>query len=253
MTAPTGTKRKAAERARANTPAKKANQAPAKEAKEASAGSAKKAKEQRRSPAAERAYARRAQRVEEKKRPPRQPARGRRLRLRGPQSRASFVLLVMILLAAGVATTLLLSTQAIADSYRLEQIRQENENLAERAQQLQQDVAKDGSASSLAKRAQALGMVPAGEPAHLVQNPDGSVTVVGEPRKVTAPPPPPPPPPPATATTPTPPPGSPAGDTSPTDTPSTGNTPPAATPTAGNAQQGAPQADQQQAPDGAGH
>lgn len=181
MTAPTRTRRKPADKARVATPAR---ETPAKEKRQSA----------RRTPAAERAYARRAQRVEEAQRPAARPGRGRRLRLRRPQSRASFVTFVMVLLAAGVATTLLLSTQAIADSYRLEQTRQENNNLAERAQQLQQDVTKEGSASSLAQRARALGMVPAGEPAHLVQNPDGSVTVVGDPRKVTAPAPPAPPP-----------------------------------------------------------
>ncbi|MFD2422559.1 hypothetical protein [Amycolatopsis pigmentata] len=141
----------------------------------------------RRTLAAERAYARRAQRVEGIRRAAREPERTGGFRLRWPRSRASFVLIVMVLLAAGVVVTLLLSTQAIADSYRLEQIRQENANLAERSERLQQDVNSAGSASSLAERAKALGMVPAGDPAHLVRNPDGSITVVGEPEKVTAP------------------------------------------------------------------
>ncbi|GLY69396.1 hypothetical protein [Amycolatopsis taiwanensis] len=214
MTAPTRARRKPADKARATTPPR---ETPAKEKRQAG----------RRTTAAERAYARRAQRVEEAKRPAPRRERGRRLRLWRPQSRASFVTFVMVLLAAGVATTLLLSTQAIADSYRLEQIRQENSNLAERAQQLQQDVTKEGSASSLAERARALGMQPAGEPAHLVQNPDGSVTVVGDPRKVTAPPPPPPPP---------------------------SSTPPAAPQGEQQAPQGEQtQGEQQQAPSGAGH
>ena len=125
------------------------------------------------------------------------------LRLHRPRSRASFVLIVMALLAAGVATTLLLSTQAIADSYRLEQVRQENADLAERSEQLQQDVTKSEAASSLAERAKALGMVPAGEPAHLVQNPDGTVKVVGDPQQVATPAP--------AATSSTPPPPTPAG------------------------------------------
>lgn len=143
----------------------------------------------RRTLAAERAYARRAQRVEGIRRAGREtePERTGGFRLRWPRSRASFVLIVMVLLAAGVAVTLLLSTQAIADSYRLEQIRQENANLAERSERLQQDVNSAGSASSLAEHAKALGMVPAGDPAHLVRNPDGSITVVGEPEKVTTP------------------------------------------------------------------
>ncbi|HKS49541.1 MAG TPA: hypothetical protein VJT49_31420 [Amycolatopsis sp.] len=170
MTAPARTRRKPEEASVATPP----GQAPD--------------RERRRGSAAERAYARRAQRAEGLRRPAGQPERTRGFRLRGPKSRASFVLIVMLLLAAGIAVTLLLSTQAIADSYRLEQIRQENANLAERSEQLQQDVSKAGSASSLAERAKALGMVPAGDPAHLVKNPDGSITVVGDPEKATAPP-----------------------------------------------------------------
>ncbi|MDQ0382340.1 hypothetical protein [Amycolatopsis thermophila] len=136
-----------------------------------------------RSTAAERAYARRAQRAEGLKARPEPQRRTTRLKLRMPRSRATFVMLVMVLLGAGVVTTLLLSTQAIADSYRLEQLRENNATLAERVEQLQQDVSGAESPSSLAERAKALGMVPAGDPAHLVQNPDGSVTVVGQPKK----------------------------------------------------------------------
>lgn len=148
-----------------------------------------------RSAAAERAYARRAQRLEVLRRNEKEPQReGRRRRLRWPRSRASFVLIVMTLLAGGVAVTLLLSTQAIADSYRLEQIRQENAGLAEQSERLQQDVSSADSASSLADRAEALGMVPSGDPAHLVQNPDGTIRVVGQPKKAVAPAPPAPPP-----------------------------------------------------------
>ena len=134
--------------------------------------------------AAERAYARRAQRTQALEQGARAPQpRRARIALRLPRSRATFVMLVMVLLGAGVVTTLLLSTQAIADSYRLEQLRENNAALAERVEQLQQDVSGAESPSSLAERAKALGMVPAGDPAHLVRNPDGSVTVVGEPKK----------------------------------------------------------------------
>jgi len=142
---------------------------------------------QQRTAAAERAYARRAQRADLLRGKEIQQPAARKLRLRWPRSRASFVLIVMTLLAAGVIATLLLSTQAIADSYRLEQIREENSALAEQSEQLQQDVTKAEAASSLADHAKALGMVPSGEPAHLVQNADGTVTVVGKPAKAVAP------------------------------------------------------------------
>ncbi|GHF76048.1 outer membrane murein-binding lipoprotein Lpp [Amycolatopsis bartoniae] len=196
MTAPTRTRRKPPAETPSRTRAKEATRV---ERRPTRTG-------QQRTTAAERAYARRAQRVDLLRRTDDEPKRdGRKLRLRWPRSRASFVLIVMTLLAAGVVTTLLLSTQAIADSYRLEQIREENSNLAEQSEQLQQGVTKAEAASSLAARAKALGMVPAGNPAHLVQNPDGSVTVVGTPEKAVGQAPPPP------STAATPPPANPPG------------------------------------------
>ncbi|MEU6644822.1 septum formation initiator [Saccharomonospora sp. NPDC046836] len=145
----------------------------------------------RRSSAAERAYARRAQRVGTLG-PSAEPRPAPvKVWLRWPRSRTSFVLLLMSLLAAGVATTLWLSTQAIADSYRLEELRQNNANLAERAEHLQREVATAESPSELAERAKALGMVPGGNPARLVVDGEGSVTVVGEPTRAAAAAPPP--------------------------------------------------------------
>ncbi|WP_199431865.1 septum formation initiator [Qaidamihabitans albus] len=145
-----------------------------------------------RSTAAERAYARRAQRVDSLRRAPAAAeGRRRRLALGWPRSRASFVLVQMALLAVGVAATLWLSTQAIADSYRLEQLRQTNAGLAEQAERLQRQVTTQESPSSLADRAKALGMVPGGNPARIVVQEDGSIRVVGEPEQATAPAPPP--------------------------------------------------------------
>jgi type II secretory pathway pseudopilin PulG len=136
---------------------------------------------------AERAYARRAQRAGLLRRES-DAERGAvepksRRRLRWPASRASFVLMMMGLLAAGVATTLWLSTQAISDSYRLEQLRGRNARQAEQAAQLQRDVTKQESASSLAQKAQQLGMVPGGDPARIVVAPDGTTSLVGQPKK----------------------------------------------------------------------
>ena len=148
-----------------------------------------------RTSAAERAYARRAQRADLlKEREPRRAPQAERsadvpklkLKLRLPKSRASFVLLMMALLAAGVATTLWLTTQAIADSYRLEQLRTTNANLAETKEQLQRDVAKAESPASLAPAAQQLGMVPGGDPARILVGPDGKTSLVGEPKKAKA-------------------------------------------------------------------
>ncbi|WP_158887304.1 hypothetical protein [Amycolatopsis anabasis] len=200
MTAPTRTRRQQAagtarQRARAATVTKEAP-GTTRTARRRTTGTP-----QKRSTAAERAYARRAQRAEEMRRtavaePEQARARFALRRLR-PKSKASFVLVMMGLLVAGVAVTLWLSTQAIADSYRLEQLRQDNAGLAENAERLQREVTQQESASSLAAKAKALGMVPGGDPARIVVNPDGSTKVVGEPKKATVAPAPPPPAPPA--------------------------------------------------------
>lgn len=116
-----------------------------------------------------------------------------------PRSRASFVLLVMAMLATGVVATLWLTTQAISGSYKLERLHEHNAELGERVAKLERVVTKRESATWLAKQARQLGMVPGETPAKLVVHPDGSVTMVGEPKKVTAPPPPPTPPPPESA------------------------------------------------------
>jgi hypothetical protein len=136
-----------------------------------------------RSAAAQRAYARRAHR-EGRRVEPAETLEDQ------PTGRASFVILIIVLLTAGVAATLWLSTQAIADSYRLETAKQEATRLAEQAAELQREVTREESASALAERARAMGMVPAGDPARLVVQPDGSVVVVGEPTPVEPPQPP---------------------------------------------------------------
>lgn len=128
-----------------------------------------------RSAAAQRGYARKAQR---------QAARaGARTR---SAWRTPFVLMVMALLAAGLISSLLLSTAATGDSYRLDEARRQARDLTETAEQLRQQVAAMQTAPELAKRARDLGMVPADEPARLVLRPDGSVEVVGEPTPATA-------------------------------------------------------------------
>lgn len=137
-----------------------------------------------RTAAAQRAYARRAQRE------------GRRIErpveddLDRGAGRASFVALIIAVLTVGIVATLWLSTQAIADSYRLEEAKREADRLAEYAGGLQREVTEKESAASLAERAKAMGMVPAGDPARLVVHEDGTVTVVGEPTPVQAPAPP---------------------------------------------------------------
>jgi hypothetical protein len=139
-----------------------------------------------RSAAAERAYARRAQRspgAEAKTQPQVE-------RKQGSASRATFVVAVMALLVGGVVATLWFSTQATADAYKLEQAKNTTNQLAVQVGQLQQQVAQQDSPPSLAARAQQLGMIPAGDPAHLVVGTNGKVTVIGTPSAAEPPPPP---------------------------------------------------------------
>lgn len=147
--------------------------------------------------------------------------------------RASFVVLIIALLAVGVATTLWLTTQAIADSYRLESAKRAAGELAEQAALLQQEVTQQEAAPALAKRAQDLGMVPAGDSAWLRLKPDGTVELVGT-AKPAAPPADPTPP----AATPTP------AATDPTPPAADGTTPPAGQASTGQPAAGQPAAAQ---------
>lgn len=134
-----------------------------------------------RSTAAQRAYARRAQRSGRPAAAPSPDADGR----------TRFVVLVMVLLAGGLIATLALSTSAAADSYRVQQAQSRVRQLSERAEALSRTVANLQTPPSLARRARALGMVPATEPARLVVRPGGEVAVIGHPAPVPAPAPPP--------------------------------------------------------------
>jgi hypothetical protein len=174
-----------------------------------------------RSAAAERAYARRAQRTERAT----GVASGTAVKAErrpGSASRATFVVLVMALLVGGVVATLWFSTQATADAYRLEQAKKATSALSAQVAQLQQQVYEQDSAPALGARARQLGMVPAGDPAHLVVGPDGSVALIGTPSVARTPPPPTTTPPPPTSTTTTPPTTPPTSTTNPTTTTSPG-------------------------------
>ncbi|TQM44624.1 hypothetical protein [Pseudonocardia cypriaca] len=142
--------------------------------------------------AQQKAYARRDERV--RRVTGARPARGA-----APAGRPQFVLLIMVLLAAGLVATLWLSTAAAADSYQLQDATAEARVLSEQAERLKQEVAVLASAPELARRAGELGMVPVRDPARLVVAVDGNVDVVGQPRAAVPPPPPAPPAPPAGA------------------------------------------------------
>jgi hypothetical protein len=140
----------------------------------------------RRTAGAERAYARRAQRA--------QNLRGGAAAPQQKQaSKAPFVVLVMLVLGAGVAGIMYFSTQAAADTYRLQEAMAEAEKLTLRMEQLRREVALLESPTDLARRAAEMGLVEPSNPARLRQNPDGSIEEFGKPsaptRSTPAPPP----------------------------------------------------------------
>lgn len=98
--------------------------------------------------------------------------------------RTPFVVLVMALLTVGLVATLWLSTSAAADSYRLQEVRASVAELSAQSEQLRREVASLSSAPALAQRAEELGMVPAKNPARIVVDEHGAVTVVGDPKPV---------------------------------------------------------------------
>jgi hypothetical protein len=112
--------------------------------------------------------------------------RGRFARPSAQGGRIQFVMLVMVLLAAGLVATLWLSTAAAADSYRLQDARATLQSLTAQSERLHRDVASMNSAPALAQRATQLGMVPVRDPARLLVAPSGAVTVVGQPMAAVA-------------------------------------------------------------------
>lgn len=116
-------------------------------------------------------------------------ARGRRIVPKSPAGAkaAPFVVLVMTLLGAGLIATLWLSTAAAADSYQLEGLRNDISSLTDQNARLRRDVESREAAPRLAKSARDLGLVPVGEAARLVINPDGTHRLVGKPVPVPAP------------------------------------------------------------------
>ncbi|MFI7170536.1 hypothetical protein [Rhodococcoides fascians] len=96
-------------------------------------------------------------------------------------ARIPFVALVIGLLALGLGLTLLLTTRSAGDSYDLSAAKAVNAELAQQRASLQRDVELAESAPELARKAAAIGMVPAKNPARLVVAPEGGVQVVGTP------------------------------------------------------------------------
>jgi hypothetical protein len=96
---------------------------------------------------------------------------------------APFLLLTVGLAVAGLVALLLLNTLVAQDSFRLSELQRDNNALAEREQVLVARVSALDAPGGLARRAEKLGMVPAGTPAFL--SPSGRT--IGKPTKARMP------------------------------------------------------------------
>ncbi|RCW43279.1 hypothetical protein DFQ14_107168 [Halopolyspora algeriensis] len=120
--------------------------------------------------------------------------KARQLQTKVTSSRLSFVVAVMTVLVAGIVSTLWLSISAVGNSYELQRAEARVNALSERKETLLAQVSKMSSTPAVQRRAREIGLVPGPEPAHLKVQPDGSVTVLGEPEPAKAPAKAPPPP-----------------------------------------------------------
>ena len=81
--------------------------------------------------------------------------------------RASFVVLVLLVLSLGLVSLLIVNTALARNSFTVSALQRHNVELAERTQALQEDLSRAASPSVLAKSARELGMVPAGSVAYV--------------------------------------------------------------------------------------
>ncbi|MCK0440961.1 hypothetical protein MUG78_16245 [Gordonia alkaliphila] len=90
-----------------------------------------------------------------------------------------FIVPIVVLVIGALGLTLYLSTKAAQDSYQLSSLRQENQALVDKRDNLKRTADSGDSAPELADKAAKLGMVP-GIGAHLVVGPDGKARLRGE-------------------------------------------------------------------------
>jgi hypothetical protein len=90
-------------------------------------------------------------------------------------ARTPFVVLVLLVLAAGLVGLLLLNTSLQQGSFHLAELERSTTELRDRQQALAREVALLEAPGSLARRAMSLGMIPDTSPAYL-RLPEGSVT-----------------------------------------------------------------------------
>jgi hypothetical protein len=89
------------------------------------------------------------------------------------------VLLLVGLLVATTLGLLLLNTAIAVDSLHATQQRQANADQADQVARLEQQVVDADTAGALARAATAAGLIPPGNAAHLVLQPDGTSVLLG--------------------------------------------------------------------------
>jgi hypothetical protein len=101
--------------------------------------------------------------------------------------RAPFLVGIMLLLAGGLTTVLLLSTLTDQANIQQSRSRSTQQSLQLSVEAARQSVAALGAIDRIAREAQSLGMVPAGDAAVLMVGTTGAATVVGTPTAVPTP------------------------------------------------------------------
>ena len=104
--------------------------------------------------------------------------RGRRP---GRPRRMPFAVLLVSLLGGGLCALLALNTATAASEVSQRKLDAANSKLSDQEQQLSRDVAALQAPGVLGEKARAMGLIPAGSPAFLRINPDGTVKVMGSP------------------------------------------------------------------------
>jgi hypothetical protein len=100
--------------------------------------------------------------------------------------RTPFVLLLGGLVVGGLCALLALNTASAANEVERHDLALRDQNIAAQLVQLQNDQQASAAPANLARAAEALGMVPGGNPGFLEISSDGHVRLVGQPAPATA-------------------------------------------------------------------
>lgn len=106
--------------------------------------------------------------------------------VRSALARAPFVVLLIAVLALGVAGVLYLNTKIDESGLRVEQAKAASAQLRLQIEELERTVAERSATPRIAAEARALGLVPAGDAAILTLNSNGTTTLLGDPHQAVA-------------------------------------------------------------------